>query len=339
MGKRKLNRRQAWRIRKVQDERLERAKRREQKIATEAGPLGQEQQGRIIANYGASVDVEAPTGEVRRCHLRQNLAMPVVGDRVVWQSADNDSGVVVAVAERDTLLARPDFSGVMKALAANIDQILVVAAPEPPFSTDSLDQFIVAAEKSGITPVVVFNKVDLLDPAGLKQVDSQLSIYRDIGYRVLFASTCASHGLDDLLAELKDKTSIFAGQSGVGKSSLAKALLPNETITIGDLAELTGLGRHTTSSARLYHLPSGGDVIDSPGVREFRLWAMSEQELAEGFIEFHPFLGGCRFRDCQHQGEPGCAIQAAIEAGKISPQRMTSFRRIAADLAEKVPSY
>ncbi|SCZ56324.1 small ribosomal subunit biogenesis GTPase RsgA [Thiohalomonas denitrificans] len=339
MGKQKLNRRQAWRIRKVQDERLERAKRREGKIDTEAGPLGQEQHGRIVANYGASVDVEDPTGEVRRCHLRQNLAMPVVGDRVVWQSSDNNSGVVVAVEERDTLLARPDFSGDMKALAANIDQILVVAAPEPPFSTESLDQFLVAAEISGITPVVVFNKVDLLDREGRAEVEAQLSIYRDIGYRVIFATTRADHGLDDLLTALKDKTSIFAGQSGVGKSSLAKSLLPDEAITVGDLAELTGLGRHTTSSARLYHLPSGGDVIDSPGVREFRLWPMSEPELAEGFPEFHPFLGGCRFRDCRHRSEPGCAILAAVEAGKIKPQRLTSFRRIAANVAEKAPSY
>lgn len=338
MSKRRLNRRQEWRIRKVQEERVARADRRRQRAEQEAGSdaaLGPEQGGCVVANYGASVDIESEQGTVHRCHLRQNLDLPVVGDRIVWQAATDGTGVVVAVEPRRTLLARHDAGGLTKPLAANIDQILVVAAPLPPYSTDAIDQFLVAAEASGITPLILFNKADLLAADERRREEEELARYRDIGYAVIFASTRERHGLDDLTAALKGKTSIFAGQSGVGKSSLARALLPGAEIAVGELAELTGLGRHTTSSARLYHLPAGGDIIDSPGVREFRLWPMEPLELAGGFREFHDLLGTCRFRDCRHDGEPGCALAEGVETGAIHPQRLASYRRLAHRMAEQ----
>lgn len=339
MAKRRLNRRQEWRIRKIQDERLARAEKRQANTDALDGSLGPEQEGRVIANYGASLEVDDTRGIAHRCHLRQNLNMPVVGDRVIWRADDHGGGVVVAVVPRRSELARPDFSGQMKALAANVDQMLVVAAPQPPYAVESIDQFVVAAEVSGITPTLVFNKVDMLDAPARARVEADLEPYRTIGYRVIYASTKANHGLDDLLTALAGHTNIFVGQSGVGKSSLVQALLPEEEVLVGDLAEQTGLGRHTTSAARLYHLPTGGEVIDSPGVREFRLWAMEPAELAGGFIEFAPYLGHCRFRDCRHDGEPGCALEAAVTEGAIAAVRLESYRRLARALAEKAPAY
>ncbi len=333
MAKRQLTRRQAWRIQKIQDERVSRAARRQQPLEADDDRLGPEQTGRVVANYGASLDVEDAERAVHRCHLRQNLTMPVVGDRVAWRGADDDKGVVVAVMPRDSVLARPDATGEMKAIAANIDRICVVSAPLPVYSTDGLDQFLVAAEASDIPPLLVFNKTDLLDEAERQRVERDLARYRHIGYRILHASTVANHGLDELTESLCEGTSIFIGQSGVGKSSLVRSLVGDQAIVVGDLAELTGLGRHTTSAARLYHLPSGGDVIDAPGVREFRLWPMPRQELAEGFVEFRPFLGHCRFRDCRHEGEPACAVEAAVAEGRIHPERLASFRRMAREVA------
>lgn len=334
MSKRRISRRQAWRISKIQEERLQRASRKQ--VRAEAvlveGDLGPEQTGLLIASFGPTVEVEDETGLVHRCALRQNLGLPVVGDRVVWQSLRTGGGVVAAITPRKSLLARPDTTGDLKPLAANLDQLLVIAAPLPRYDTQLIDQYLVAAEISGITPAVVLNKVDLLDAAQRNDAEADFAIYRAIGYEVLHASTFANHGLDELLHALRTKTSAFVGQSGVGKSSLVKCLLPEADIRVGALTKSTGLGRHTTSSARLYHLPDGGDVIDSPGVREFRLWELDRDALAQGFREFRPLLGQCRFRDCRHENEPGCALTDAASGGRIELSRLESYRRMAAEI-------
>lgn len=337
MAKRKLSRRQQWRVEKIQEERRKRAERKQARAVDEAlaagAALGEEQEGLVIANYGATLDIESQEGRKVRCQLRQNLPLLVVGDRVVWQAA-GEAGVVTALLERRSQLARPDLHGEMKALAANIDQILVVAAPAPIYSPDLINQYLAAAELTGISPLLVFNKIDLIDEQNRNEVDALLSIYRRIGYQVITASTKREHGLDTLITELKGHTSVFVGQSGVGKSSLVQALLPEARISVGELSAQSGLGQHTTSTARLYHLPTGGQIIDSPGVREFRLWPMSRQELARGFVEFLPFLGHCKFRDCTHQHEPGCALLEAVAKGEISPLRLESYQKIAGQLAE-----
>jgi ribosome biogenesis GTPase len=242
--------------------------------------------------------------------------------------------VVTALLERRSQLARPDPQGQLKALAANIDQILVVAAPAPLYSPDLINQYLAAAELTGITPALVFNKIDLIDEQNREAVDDLLSIYQRIGYPVISASTKREHGMDRLIAQVKDHTSVFVGQSGVGKSSLVKALLPQASISVGELSAQSGLGQHTTSTARLYHLPAGGRIIDSPGVREFRLWPMSRQALAQGFVEFRPWLGQCKFRDCSHTHEPGCALRQAVERGEISRLRLEGYLKIAAQTEE-----
>jgi len=337
MSKRKLTRKQAWRIEKIQQERTARAKKREdntQQAAIE-GKLGPEQQGLVIAHYGTQVAIESSAlpGTVRRCHLRTHLGSLVTGDHVIWRdSTDSDTdtthGVVVAVLPRTSALSRPDPYGEMKTIAANIDRIMVVIAPLPKPENQLIDRYLVAAEALDIRPVIVFNKWDLVDDSNRDNIDELIQLYRGLGYELINASTTAGQGLEQLADYLKQVTSVFVGQSGVGKSSLVNALLPDANIAVGAISEATQKGTHTTTTAKLFHLPQGGQLIDSPGIREFGLWHMSAAEILEGFIELRPFIGHCRFRDCRHQQEPGCAIIKAYEQGIIGDKRMASYRHL-----------
>ena len=336
MTKRKLTRQQSWRIEKIQEERALRADRRlaraEQSLA--AGELGPERDGLITAHFGTLVEVESSEGRRARCHLRANLEGLVTGDRVVWREGE-PTGVVVAQRERNSVLCRPDPYGKLKPVAANIDQIVVVIAPLPQPHAMLIDRYLVAAETVSIEPVILLNKTDLLqnDPPLRQQLDDLLEIYPRLGYRILH--TCSKQdGLEELHAALCDHTSVLVGQSGVGKSSLVNALLPDAGLRVGGLSENTGKGTHTTTTAQLFNLPSGGSLIDSPGIREFGLWHMSKEQVERGFREFRPLLGNCKFRDCQHLHEPGCAILGAMASGKISERRMESYRYIIESLEE-----
>ncbi|HIX61818.1 MAG TPA: small ribosomal subunit biogenesis GTPase RsgA [Candidatus Halomonas stercoripullorum] len=343
MSKRKLSRQQRWRIEKIQAERARRAEQRDtrdaQKLA--AGDYGPEQNGRVIAHYGRTLDVQAPDStQVVRCHLRANLDGLVTGDRVIWRAAHDTqgqviAGVVVARSERQSVLERPDARGQLKPVAANIDQILIVFAVEPVPHPNLIDRYLVAAEATGIAPVLVLNKIDLL-PTGGGELRALLDRYAALGYPVVATTTACSEGLDALLAQLSGRTSVFVGQSGVGKSSLINRLLPDESLRIGELSEASRKGTHTTTTARLYQLPSAGtaELIDSPGIREFGLIHLDEQQVAEGFIEFRDHLGHCRFRDCRHRLEPGCALLEAGERGDIHAERFASYRHIIDSLDE-----
>jgi ribosome biogenesis GTPase len=339
MAKRKLTRRQAWRIEKIQAERAQRAERRESQLNAqlEGGELGPEQAGLIISHFGRSVDVEALegplAGSIHRCHLRANLGQLVTGDRVVWRAA-NDGGVVVAAQPRSSELQRPNNQGELKPVAANIDFIVIVFAVEPRAHANLIDRYLVAAEASGIEPVLLLNKVDLLDTDAGDYLRPLLEQYEALGYRVLKASTTAAHGLDELKQLLKDRISVFVGQSGVGKSSLINALLPGVDLKVGELSEQTRKGRHTTTTARLFHFPDGGDLIDSPGIREFALWHVDPDQVLDGFAELRELRGHCRFRDCRHESEPGCAFRAALDEGRISASRFNSYRQILQSLQD-----
>ena len=337
MAKRKLTRRQAWRAEKIQSERLARAAKKVSDIKTtlEGSELGPEQSGRVITRYGAQADIEDEHHSIYRCLLRQNLPSLVCGDKVVWQAGINQTGVVVAVEPRESLLERPDADNQIKPVAANINQILVVAAPLPALDIDLINRYLVAAEMTNITPVLVINKIDLLKKASLQKLESRLKVYEDIGYTIIYTSCKQEHGLDSLVTHLKDHTSILVGQSGVGKSSLIQALLPGEELRVGELSESSGLGRHTTTATRLYHFSAGGELIDSPGVRAFRLGHVSVAQLTDGFVEFKPYVGQCKFSDCRHKVEPDCAILAAVEAKKISQERYDSYQRILETLDEQ----
>lgn len=342
MAKRKLTHQQSRRIAHTQSRRAQQP--RDRAVGNDS-ELGSEQTGLVIAHYGRQLDVEALdtllTGTIVRCRLRTNIAPLVTGDRVIWQpevaslESDEPRGVVVAGLPRRSELNRPDsHSGQPKPVAANIDELLVVIAPEPQPFANLIDRYLVAAEQLGIEPVIVLNKSDLVTPDRRAALDALLAVYQRIGYRTLEASTHTATGLDAVREALRDRTGILVGQSGVGKSSLIGALLPGIDIRIGALSEAESKGRHTTTTARLFHLPSGGNLIDSPGIREFGLGHLDRGQIEQGFVEFHPLLGRCRFRDCAHQQEPGCALTEALASGAIDPARMRSFRAILSSLEE-----
>ena len=331
MVRRRLSQRQKARIQAIQEQRRTRLEKRTEAIlaSTEAEP---DQQGLVIIRHGATLGVEAENGAIFRCLTRQHIGHPVCGDRVVWQPIDATTGVVTALLPRQSVLSRPDYSGQEKPLAANIEQLVVVLAPRPEPSGYLLDQYLVTAETIGAEALIAINKIDLLQAEQKLEFVQTFEHYRTIGYPLVEISAKREHGLDALIERLKQKTSILVGQSGVGKSSLINALLPNLEIDTGKLSKATGLGRHTTSATTCYHLPQGGDLIDSPGVRSFRLTQLTPQQLEQGFSEFHPYLGHCHFHNCSHAHEPGCAIRQAVAEGRIHPQRLENFLRLSQSL-------
>ena len=290
-------------------------------------------EGLVIGQAGHQLDVETSEG-ILRCGRRKNTGTIVTGDQVLLEAVPPAEHVITAVLPRSSLLARPDFRGQMKAIAANIDRIFIICAIKPELNEGLIDRYLVAAETLNITPVIVLNKIDLAEAEQLEDIRQRIAIYADLGYELIESSATEQHGIEALLNSLHDHTSIMLGQSGVGKSSLVNTLLPGMNIKTREISEKHNKGTHTTSASRLYHLPDGGSLIDSPGVREFGMWQVSEKELFNGFVEFREYQGLCKFSNCSHQTEPQCAILNAIENGKISQRRYTSYLRILESLTE-----
>lgn len=288
-------------------------------------------QGLVISYFGSSVAVLADNGKTVQCHLRRNQALPVVGDTVTfeYEKEGEESGVVLAIKPRRSLLERYDGRpGKMKPVCANIDIIIIVMAPAPIFAEYLIDRYLVAAELSNIKAALVLNKIDLLDDAQkLADANARLEPYRELNYPVLLSSIYQQEGLTKLRDFLHDKTAVLVGPSGVGKSSIIARLAGLDTIRIALVSD-KGAGKHTTTATRLYPLPTGGSLIDSPGVREFNLWPVSHAELQRGFKELRNFAGECKFRDCQHIAEPGCAVLQALHDGKMSRERLANYQAL-----------
>lgn len=334
MSKRHLTQQQRRRIDRQQGDRI-----RRQTVGEALASQGDERTGLVMVHRGALLEVEShdADGNLLRvqCHQRANIEPITVGDRVVWHHTGvAGEGVITALLPRSALLARPSSHGGLRPIAANLDLVIIVLAPQPAPMEILLDRYLVAVEQIGLDAMLILNKCDLLatlPPAEADAVVALLELYRGLGYPTLETCCHDGHGMAALAQRLPGRTAILVGQSGVGKSSLLKALLPELRITLGAISQANLRGRHTTTTAQLYHLPQGGDLIDSPGVREFGLWHLPPEAVWAGFRELHPLLGRCRFRDCRHQQEPDCALTAAIAAGAMAPSRLQSLRRILTD--------
>ena len=286
--------------------------------------------GLVIVNYGKSLLIEDSHGKLVRCVPRRRLDPIVCGDRVSWEPAGDGTGVVIRIENRDTVLNRADGENRARPLAANLDQIVIVTATEPALDEYLVDKYTVAAELIGVKPLLIINKTDLFDSNTRESLEQRVADYAGIGYQVLFTSALVNTGMPELVQALTGRTSILVGQSGVGKSSLIKHLLPELDIAIGKLSKASGQGRHTTTATTLYNLPGGGRLIDSPGVRDFRLGHTEASELEHGFREFRDCLGQCKFHNCRHMSEPGCAVDSAAQQNRISPRRLESYRQLVA---------
>lgn len=314
---------------------------------TEALPVDDslfpEQSGLVVGRFGQHADVRTETDNVLRCHIRRTVENVVCGDEVLYREAKEPGsairGVVELVKPRQSLLTRPDFYDGVKAVAANIDQILIVSSIKPAFSTNIIDRYLVASEDVEITPVILINKIDLLDERARLDIEQFAQDYRDIGYQVLLLSCKSGEGVEELQDLLYDRVSIFVGQSGVGKSSLVNALLPEADELTNDISEQSGLGQHTTTSSKLLRFKNGGELIDSPGVREFALWHLPDEKVTWGFKEFRNYVGGCKFRDCKHLDDPGCIIREAVESGDIRQYRYENYHSILRSMVEQRPNF
>ncbi|MBF0588643.1 MAG: small ribosomal subunit biogenesis GTPase RsgA [Magnetococcales bacterium] len=340
-GKNRLTQRQQARIQAIQQRRLTRkqTRQKEQAETLAQGEMGEQQQGLVISHYGLNVEVQADNGASYRCAVRETLREnPVCGDGVLWHRVGEDQGVIVAMQPRGSILKRPGAYGRIQTIAVNVDRIMVVTTALDP-KPGLLDRYLVAASAAGIEAVIVINKMDLApDEEDLELLAEILSPYQKMDYPIVMASAASAHGLNDLEMALSDHTSVFVGLSGVGKSSLIDHFIPHETLKTAPVHEATGQGRHTTTVSRLYGLPNGGRIIDSPGVRAFALWGLEGREVARHFRDIAPYLGRCRFSDCTHRHEPGCAVLEALSAGEIDPYRVESMYRITDSIPETVGS-
>jgi ribosome biogenesis GTPase len=243
--------------------------------------------------------------------------------------------VVVAVKERTNLLVKTGFAGAVKPVAANIGQLVIVTSLKPKPNPYLVDRYLTAAENLPAKALIIINKIDLIDHESKRFVDDLASLYQNIGYRVISSSIKEDIGLDEISEALSNTTSILVGLSGVGKSSIVKAILPKEEIKIGYTSKTTGEGKHTTTVSALYHLKDNGIIIDSPGVRDFTPINKSPDEITNGFIDVRQFNGACKFTNCSHTNEPGCAMKQAVSDGKLNEQRFNNYLRLIQEFKEK----
>lgn len=284
------------------------------------------QKGLVVASYGKRYGVELEDGTQISCVTRGKKNDLACGDQVEVKLTDKNEGVVEKLHKRTSLLFRSNAFRT-KTLAANVTQVVIVLATMPSFYEALLNRCLIAAEAAGIKALILLNKCDLKDPSSALE---QLKIYQDLGYSVQALS--AKQDIAPLRTWLKGQVSVLVGQSGMGKSTIVNALLPQSKVRTQEVSEVLDSGKHTTTAAHLYHLDAESDLIDSPGLQEFGLNHLSLEELEQAFIEFRPYLGKCRFNNCKHIHEPDCAVMNAVQAGKISPSRLTAYQELSQEI-------
>lgn len=284
-------------------------------------------EGRIIAAHGRHYRVELPDGSTRQCFPRGKKTGAAVGDYVRITPQGQHEGAIDAVLPRRNLLYRSDEMR-SKQFAANVDQLLIVVAVEPTFSDDLTGRALAGAWSADIVPLIVLNKTDLAD--GLADARERLAPLQALDVPIVELSAKEPQAVREQLApRLAGKTSLLLGQSGMGKSTLLNALVPDALAATQEYSTALDMGRHTTTSTRLYHLPQpGGDLIDSPGFQAFGLSHLSREDIVRGFPEFLQHIEHCRFYNCSHRHEPGCGVVAAVQSGLVTPQRYALYERI-----------
>jgi ribosome biogenesis GTPase len=293
-----------------------------------------EERGRVVASHGRRVLVETARGGRVPCTLLGRRLEVVCGDEVRWRPDTRAGhGIVVERLPRRSALERTNARGRAETLVANLTQLLVVFAHEPRPDYFIVDRYVAAAELLGLRAIVARNKSDAgpLPPPG----PEELANYARLGYPTVECSALDDSGVTGLEKELREQVTVLVGQSGVGKSSLANRLLPGLEAETAELSAVTEEGRHVTSVAVLLHLPGSGDLVDSPGVRDFAPAIELLGQPARGFREIVAVADGCRFADCRHLREPDCAVRAAVAAGRILERRYESYRRLSR-LSEKL---
>jgi ribosome biogenesis GTPase len=284
--------------------------------------MGQLQHGQVVAAFGRHFDVETADGIVS-CVTRGKKGGIACGDRLQIEMTGTAQGVIKSIDPRTSLLFRSDeFKE--KIIAANVTQIIVVVAAEPAFYEDLVSRCLIAAEAASLKIVIVLNKCDL--EQATRAALAQLQLYRGLGYPLVTLS--AKQDISPLRSYLQGETSVLVGQSGMGKSSIINALLPAAQAHTREISQALNSGKHTTTHARLYHLDGDSHIIDSPGLQEFGLAHVNEQDIAHAFVEFRPYLGHCRFSNCRHLVEPGCAVLEAATAGRIDRRRLGTFHKL-----------
>ena len=292
--------------------------------------------GRVLVSRGVAYVVQLDDGRKLECPIRRvlktmasdNRSAVVAGDRVLVRPETDAQGVIERVEPRTGILSRK-VKNRRHILAANVDQILIVgSAADPQLKPSLIDRYLISAEIGKIHPIIVINKIDLVE---LWDLQATIGLYAGLGYDIVPVSTRTGVGLDWLKRLMKGKATTLTGQSGVGKSSLINAVEPGLRLATQDVAVESRKGKHTTTVASLYPLSAGGWVVDTPGIRSLELWDVIREEVEGFFVEFHPFVRDCRFPDCSHQHESSCGVKRAVALGYISHMRYESYCKIYSD--------
>lgn len=295
------------------------------------------QEGVVIKSTGSWYEVRNDSGEVVLCRLRGKIRLdgirttnPIsVGDKVLYEKENNkDTCVINKILPRHNVIVRKsvNLSKASHIIASNIDQaILVATIAQPRTSTGFIDRFLVTAEAYHIPTTIVFNKCDLYDEEQMAQAEELISTFENIGYKSFMISAKTGYRCDELKEIMKDKVSLFSGHSGVGKSALVNRLDPNLNVRVGEISDVHEKGKHTTTFSQMFPLTFGGYIIDSPGIKEFGLYDMEKETLAQRFPEMRNLMHECKFSNCTHLHEPHCAIKDAVENNVIADWRYNDY--------------